>query len=110
MALGYGNFLVGVEEFKALPLKERRRHLKNEVFRVSSVMTLSGVICVGSSYSWPSFQDAVLISELLDDHRDALKAKEGEVADMLQEMEELSIARRRGLRRSVSSKRICTTR
>ena len=52
----------------------------------------------------------VLIVELLDDHRDALKAKEGEVVDMRQEMEELSAARRRGLRRSVGSKRICTTR
>ena len=32
----------------------------------------------------------MLISKLLDDHRDALKAKEGEVADLRQEVEELS--------------------
>jgi len=41
IALGYGDFLGGLEELKTLPLKERRRHLKNEVFRVSIVMTLS---------------------------------------------------------------------
>ena len=29
VALGYGDFLRGIEELKALPLKERRRHMKN---------------------------------------------------------------------------------
>ena len=38
VALGYGDFLGGIGELKALPLKERRRHMKNEVFRVSCVM------------------------------------------------------------------------
>ena len=32
------------------------------------------------------------ISELLDDHQDALKVKEGEVADLCQGREELSVA------------------
>ena len=45
-----------------------------------------------SSDFWPSFRDVVLISELLDEHRDALKAKEGEVADLYRGMEELSAA------------------
>ena len=47
MALGYGDFLGGLEELKALPLKEQGRHTKKGVFRVSSMMTLSGVICLG---------------------------------------------------------------
>ena len=45
-----------------------------------------------SSDFWPSFRDVVLISELLDEHRDALKAKEGEVADLCRGKEELSAA------------------
>jgi len=36
--LGYGDFLGGLEELKALPFKERKRRM-NGVFRVSSVMT-----------------------------------------------------------------------
>jgi len=32
--LGYGNFLGGQEEVKALPLKDRRWPLKNEIFRI----------------------------------------------------------------------------
>ena len=46
MALGYGDFLEGIEELKAFPLKERRQYMKNDVFRVSSIMTLSVVICL----------------------------------------------------------------
>ena len=34
----------------------------------------------------------VLISELLNNHRDTLKAKEGEVTDLRREMEGLSVA------------------
>ena len=34
----------------------------------------------------------VLLSELLDDHRDALKARKGEVSDLRRRMEELSAA------------------
>jgi len=36
----------------------------------------------------------VLISELLDDHQDALKAKEGEIATSCREMKELSAAKK----------------
>ena len=36
----------------------------------------------------------MLLSELLDDHRDALKARKGEVADLRWGMEELSVAGR----------------
>ena len=43
---------------------------------------------------WPSFQNAILISELLDDHWDALKAKKSEVADLCWGMEELSVVRK----------------
>ena len=39
-ALEYDDFLKGVEEFKALPLKDQRRLLKNEVFRVSFIVIL----------------------------------------------------------------------
>ena len=39
--LGYGDFLGELEELKALPLKDLRRHLKNEIFRVSTTMLLS---------------------------------------------------------------------
>ena len=39
VALGYGDFLRGIEKLKALPLKERRQHMKNEAFRVSCVVT-----------------------------------------------------------------------
>ena len=46
VAFGYGDFLGGLEELKALPLKEQRRHLKNEFFRISNSMTLPGVICL----------------------------------------------------------------
>jgi len=31
VALGYGDFLKGLEELKALTLKEKRRCMKNEV-------------------------------------------------------------------------------
>ena len=34
----------------------------------------------------------MLLSELLDDHRDALKAREGEVDDLRWGMEKLSVA------------------
>ena len=40
VALGYGDFLEGIEELKAFPLKERRRDMKNEAFRVSYVVAL----------------------------------------------------------------------
>ena len=43
-----------------------------------------------SSDVWPSFQNVILISELLDDHRDALKAKEDEVVNLHRGMKELS--------------------
>jgi len=43
-ALGYRNFLGGLEKLKALPLKDRRRHLKNEIFRISIIMLLSGFV------------------------------------------------------------------
>ena len=39
-ALGYRDFLVGLEELKALPLEDRRQHLKNEVFRVRIIVLL----------------------------------------------------------------------
>ena len=35
VALEYGDFLEGLDEIKALPLKDQRRRLKTEVFRVS---------------------------------------------------------------------------
>jgi len=47
VALGYGDFLGELEELKVLPLKEWRRRMKNGVFRVSDVITLSGVIFLG---------------------------------------------------------------
>ena len=40
-ALGYGDFLRGLEELKVPPLKDRRRHLKNKVFKVNITMLLS---------------------------------------------------------------------
>jgi len=43
-ALGYGNFLGGLEVLKAQSLKDWRRHLKNEVFRISITTLLSGFI------------------------------------------------------------------
>ena len=46
VAFGFDDFLGGLEELKALPLKERRRHLKNKFFKVSNSMTLPGVICL----------------------------------------------------------------
>ena len=48
VALGYDDFLEGLEDLKALPLKERRRRLKIEVFRVSIVMSLSSISCLGA--------------------------------------------------------------
>ena len=36
--LGYRDFLGGLEELKTLPLKDQQRCLKNEVFRVSSLL------------------------------------------------------------------------
>ena len=44
-----------------------------------------------SSDFWPSSKHAILISELLDDHQDALKVKESEVADLHRGIEELSV-------------------
>ena len=41
----------------------------------------------------------VLISELLDDHRDALKVKEGEVADLYRGMKELNATVKAATRR-----------
>ena len=41
VALRHGDFLGGLEDLKALSLKKRRRRLKNEVFRVSIMTTLS---------------------------------------------------------------------
>jgi len=39
-ALGYGDFLEGLEGLKSLLLKDQWRHLKNEVFRVSLAVIL----------------------------------------------------------------------
>jgi len=38
--LGYGDFLEGLKELKALPLKDQRWRLKNEIFRVSLTVIL----------------------------------------------------------------------
>jgi len=43
-ALGYRDFLGGLKELKTLLLKDRKLHLKNEVFRVSIRMLLSEFI------------------------------------------------------------------
>ena len=40
VALGYGDYLKGLEELKAMPLKEQRQHLKNDFFRVSGLTSL----------------------------------------------------------------------
>jgi len=40
-AIRYNDFLGGIDEIKALPLKDRRRRLKNEVFRVSIMFSIS---------------------------------------------------------------------
>jgi len=40
VALGYENYLRGLEELKVEPLKERGRHLKNDFFWVSNLMSL----------------------------------------------------------------------
>ena len=40
VALGYDDFLGGLEDLKALPLKEQRLRLKNEVFKISIMMTV----------------------------------------------------------------------
>jgi len=45
VALGYGDFLRGIEELKALPLKERRRHMKNEAFTTHEVRGLQCKLC-----------------------------------------------------------------
>ena len=95
MALGYRDFLGGLEE--GPPLKEWRCHIKNKIFRVSGVMTLFGKLLD----FWTFFQDVVLISKLLDDHRDALKAKEGKVANLHQGWRSLALRGRQRLRRSV---------
>jgi len=39
-ALGYGDFLEGLEELKALSLKDHQWRLKNEVFRVRLTVIL----------------------------------------------------------------------
>ena len=46
VSLGYGDFLRGVKELKALSLKEWRRRMKNEVFKVSNATTLSWDSCL----------------------------------------------------------------
>ena len=46
VALRYGDFLGGVVEHKALPLKKQRECMKNGVFRVSNATTLSWVSCL----------------------------------------------------------------
>ena len=51
----------------------------------------------------------MLISELLDDHREALKEKDGEVADLHRRMEEFSAAEKVVNGRSVGSEQIWTT-
>ena len=40
VAPGYGDFLRGLEDLKAQPLKEQRQRLKNEVFGVSTATPL----------------------------------------------------------------------
>ena len=39
--LRYGDFLEGLEKIKALPLKDWRWHLKNKIFRVSIMLSIS---------------------------------------------------------------------
>ena len=39
--LGYDDFLGELEEIMVLPLKDRRRYLKNDIFRVSIMLPLS---------------------------------------------------------------------
>jgi len=50
-APGYGDFLERLEELNALSLKDQRRHLKNEVFRVSITMPLPGFVLYLTSNS-----------------------------------------------------------
>ena len=49
VALGYRDYLRGLEEFKAEPLKERRRHLKNNFFRVRNLTFFFWVICLSAA-------------------------------------------------------------
>jgi len=51
VTLGYGDFLRGLEEFKALPLKDRSQQLKNEVFNVSLMMIMHGLVLVHQQIS-----------------------------------------------------------
>ena len=65
--------------------------MKNEGFRLSCAVSFFVVYLPTRGLTLLSFSDLVLISELLDNHRDALKAKEGEVADLCWEMEGLRV-------------------
>ena len=51
--------------------------------------------CIGSLYAIRpfSFQNIVMTSELLDDHQDTLKDKEGMITELRQKVKELSSAR-----------------
>ena len=71
------------------PLKERRRHMKNEAFRVNCMVTFFVVYLPTRCLTLVFFSELGTYLGVADDHRDALKAKEGEVVDLRREMEGL---------------------
>ena len=72
VALEYGDFLQGMEEFKALPSWEQRRTLVNEIFRVSSNHILSSDIHVAHPGPF-LLQNTVFSIELSEENKCSLQ-------------------------------------
>ena len=93
VAIGHGDFLQGLKEFKALLSRDQQRKLENEIFRVSSNCTLSS----GNHVAHPGsllLQNIIFTIELLGSQQIALKEKERANADLQKRVEALSAEKR----------------
>ena len=103
VTLGHGDFLQGMEEFKALPLRKQRRTLENENFWVSSNCTLSSGIHATHPRSL-LLQNVVFTTELLGSQQVTLKDKERANTDLLKRVDALSVEKRGRIRSSQNSR------
>ena len=97
MALGHGDFLRGMEKFMALPTREQRRTLENNIFWVSSNCTLSS--CIHITQLKFFLQNIVFIVELLGSQQVALKERAN--IDLLKRVDALSAEKKKADERLV---------
>ena len=93
MALGHGNFLQGLKEFKALLSRDQRSMLKNKIFQINSNCAFSSGNHVAHLRSL-LLQNIVFTIEFMSSQQVTLKEKERDNADLQRRINTLSAEER----------------